>query len=139
MLCVFKRSIPGNDSTKYRKAPATYKIVWCGGITKTIQAHLWAYILDIIAGADSFFDERTSPNPLNGKLLCSTMTETYEYDIIRVRKKGTLKVRFEEDYREIIKQKAREGWRVVQLFAPPIEGYGVVQFVDLIFERKSVY
>lgn len=67
------------------------------------------------------------------------MTETYEYDIIRVRKKGTLKVRFEEDYREIIKQKAREGWRLVQLFAPPIEGYGVVKFVDLIFERKSVY
>jgi hypothetical protein len=83
--------------------------------------------------------EHKNPNPLNDRLLCITMTETYEYDIIRVRKKGTLKVRFEEDYREIIKQKAREGWRLVQLFAPPIEGYGVVKFVDLIFERKSVY
>ena len=67
------------------------------------------------------------------------MTDTYEYDIVRIEKKGILNVRLEEDYREIVKQKAREGWRLVQIFAPPIEGYGVMKFADLIFERKSVF
>ena len=67
------------------------------------------------------------------------MTDTYEYDIVRIEKKGILNVRLEEDYREIVQQKAREGWRLVQIFAPPIEGYGVMKFADLIFERKSVF
>lgn len=67
------------------------------------------------------------------------MTEEYEYEIIRIRKKGVLNVELEEDYREIIKKKAREGWRLVQIFAPPIDGYGVIKFADLIFERKSVF
>ena len=67
------------------------------------------------------------------------MTDTYEYDIVRLEKKGILNVRLEEDYREIVNQKAREGWRLVQIFAPPIEGYGVIKFADLIFERKSVF
>ncbi len=67
------------------------------------------------------------------------MADIYEYDIIRVGKKGFLNVKLEEDYREIIKQKARDGWRLVQIFAPPIEGYGVIKFVDLIFERQSVF
>lgn len=67
------------------------------------------------------------------------MTDTYEYDIVRLEKKGILNVRLEEDYREIVNQKAREGWRLVQIFAPPIEGYGVMKFADLIFERKSVF
>ena len=67
------------------------------------------------------------------------MDEQYEYEIIRIEKKGLLNVKLKEDYREIVKEKAREGWRLVQVFAPPIEGYGVIKFVDLIFERKSVF
>ena len=67
------------------------------------------------------------------------MDEQYEYEIIRIEKKGLLNVKLTEDYREIVKEKAREGWRLVQVFAPPIEGYGVIKFVDLIFERKSVF
>jgi hypothetical protein len=67
------------------------------------------------------------------------MDEKYEYEIIRIEKKGVLNVKLKEDYREIIKEKAKEGWRLVQVFAPPIEGYGVIKFVDLIFERKSVF
>ena len=69
----------------------------------------------------------------------TTMTDTYEYDIIRIGKKGLLNVELEKDYREIIKEKARDGWRLVLIFAPPIEGYGVIKFVDVIFERKSVF
>ncbi|MFC1754358.1 DUF4177 domain-containing protein [Thermoproteota archaeon] len=65
--------------------------------------------------------------------------EKYEYDIVRVNKKGVLNVKFEEDYREIIKEKAKHGWRFVQAFSPPIEGYGVAKFVDIIFEKKSEY
>ncbi len=67
------------------------------------------------------------------------MTDTYEYEIIRIKKKGIVNIHLKEDYREIIKEKAREGWRLVQIFAPPLEGYGTIKFVDLIFERKSVF
>jgi hypothetical protein len=67
------------------------------------------------------------------------MVDTYEYEIIRIERKGVLNVKLEEDYREIIKKKAKEGWRLVQVFAPPMEGYGVAQFVDVILERQSVF
>ena len=67
------------------------------------------------------------------------MSDTYEYEIIRIEKKGVLNPKLEEDYREIIKNKAREGWRLVQIFSPPLEGYGTIKFVDIIFERKSVF
>lgn len=78
-------------------------------------------------------------NLLKYSLFMATMTDTYEYDIIRIEKKGILNVELKEDYRELIKEKARDGWRLVQIFAPPIEGYGVIKFVDVIFERKSVF
>ncbi len=64
------------------------------------------------------------------------MNEEYEYEIVRVQRTGLLNVSLTEDYREIIKEKAKNGWRLVQVFAPPLEGYGVAKFVDIIFERK---
>ena len=41
-----------------------------------------------------------------------------------------------EDYHPIIDLHAREGWRLVQIFAPPISGYGIAQYFELIFERE---
>lgn len=68
-----------------------------------------------------------------------TMSDTYEYEIIRIKKKGVLNPQLKEDYREIIKEKAKEGWQLAQIFAPALEGYGTIKFVDIIFERKSVF
>jgi hypothetical protein len=42
----------------------------------------------------------------------------------------------EEDYREVIKKYASQGYRLVQVFAPPIKGHGIVDYFDLIFEKE---
>ena len=44
-----------------------------------------------------------------------------------------------EDYHRIIEDHAFEGWRLVQIFAPPISGYGVAVSYELIFEREKRY
>ncbi len=61
----------------------------------------------------------------------------YRYEIIRIEIKGLITSRPKEDYREIIKEKAKEGWRLKQLFAPAIEGAGAAPYIDLIFEKKT--
>ncbi|KUO53635.1 MAG: hypothetical protein APF76_11905 [Desulfitibacter sp. BRH_c19] len=62
----------------------------------------------------------------------------YEYRFIKIKLKSGFKGRKpEEDYHEIIEQYAREGWRLVQIFAPAISGYGAAEFYELIFERNK--
>ncbi len=61
----------------------------------------------------------------------------YRYEIIRVEMKGFITTRPKEDYREIIKEKAKEGWRFKQLFAPAIDGAGAASFIDIIFEKPE--
>ncbi len=61
----------------------------------------------------------------------------YEYKFYRIDLK--IKIRgavLEEDYQEIVKDHAKQGYRLVQVFAPPIKGYGVADYFELIFERK---
>ncbi|NGZ77336.1 DUF4177 domain-containing protein [Saccharibacillus alkalitolerans] len=59
----------------------------------------------------------------------------YEYDIVRI-EMGALKGKPKEDHHAIIHAHAREGWRLVQLFAPPSVGYGTATFMELYFERE---
>lgn len=62
----------------------------------------------------------------------------YEYKFVNVELKTTFKGRKPtEDYRRIVEQHAAEGWRLLQIFAPPISGYGVADSFELIFERKK--
>lgn len=64
------------------------------------------------------------------------MTQRFEYEFVRlgegwfgVRKTGR------EQYQETIRQYARQGWRLVQIFAPSIGAYGSSLYYELIFER----
>lgn len=41
-----------------------------------------------------------------------------------------------EDYQEVVARMAKDGWRLVQIFAPPVSGYGAARFFELIFQRK---
>ena len=41
-----------------------------------------------------------------------------------------------EGYHEIIEKHGREGWRLVQVFAPGTGPSGIVSFFELIFERE---
>ncbi|MFV8828576.1 DUF4177 domain-containing protein [Alkalihalobacterium sp. APHAB7] len=61
----------------------------------------------------------------------------YEYKFVKVDLKSTWKgTKPEEDYHTVIKQHGAEGWRLVQIFAPAIAGYGAAEFYEIIFEKK---
>jgi hypothetical protein len=42
-----------------------------------------------------------------------------------------------QDYHAVILDHARQGWRLVQIFAPAIHGYGKAVSYELIFERPK--
>lgn len=62
----------------------------------------------------------------------------YEYKFIRLEIKGFLKRRVEPDYHQVVREYAKEGWRLVQILAPPIGSYGIAPFFELIFERQKI-
>jgi hypothetical protein len=64
------------------------------------------------------------------------MQARYEYKFVRLGE-GWWGVRREgrDRYQEVVHQHAREGWRLVQVFAPPIAGYGSAKYYEAIFER----
>jgi hypothetical protein len=64
------------------------------------------------------------------------MNQHYEYKFVRLGE-GFLGVRkaAKETYQEVIQQHAREGWRLVQIFAPGIGAYGSARYYELIFEK----
>ena len=59
----------------------------------------------------------------------------YEYKFVKLKLSSFLK-NPEQDYHAVITEHAHQGWRLKQIFAPPISGYGVAKFYELIFERK---
>lgn len=65
------------------------------------------------------------------------LTRTYEYKFIRLGE-GFLMVRkaAKTGYQEAIQQHAREGWRLVQIFAPGIGASGAAKFYEIILERE---
>lgn len=61
----------------------------------------------------------------------------YEYKFEKIGlKSGFLTKKPKEDYHGIIEKHAREGWRLVQIFAPGISGYGTAAHYEIIFERE---
>ena len=60
-----------------------------------------------------------------------------EYKFIRVRT-GFWNGPPKEDYHAIIEEHARLGWRLVQIFAPPLGSYGTAKFYELIFEKDKL-
>lgn len=65
------------------------------------------------------------------------MNQRYEYKFVRLGE-GWLGAKREAraQYQEQIHQHAREGWRLVQVFAPGVGGYGAAKYFELIFERE---
>lgn len=64
------------------------------------------------------------------------MPQQYEYKFVRLGE-GFLEVRKagKEGYQEEIHKHAAEGWRLVQIFAPGVGGYGAAKYFEMIFER----
>ena len=64
------------------------------------------------------------------------MTQSYEYKFVRLGE-GFAGVRREarKTYQDVIHQHAREGWRLVQIFAPGVGGYGAAKYYEIVLER----
>ncbi|MFL0247133.1 DUF4177 domain-containing protein [Candidatus Clostridium stratigraminis] len=61
----------------------------------------------------------------------------YENKIVRINlKQRMLEMKPEQNYEDVINKYTQEGWRFIQVFAPPIFGSGAATFYDLIFERE---
>ena len=65
------------------------------------------------------------------------MNQKYEYKFVRLGE-GFLSVRRSgrESYQHVVNEHAEQGWRLVQIFAPGIGGYGAAKYYELIFERE---
>jgi hypothetical protein len=63
----------------------------------------------------------------------------YEYRFVRLElSRGfSFTARPQQDHRAIIDEHARQGWRLVQIFAPPTGRYGRAAYFELIFERPK--
>ena len=62
---------------------------------------------------------------------------TYEYKFVKLELSGFWTVKTEMDHHAVIEQHATDGWRLVQIFAPAIAGYGQATYFELIFERPK--
>jgi len=61
---------------------------------------------------------------------------TYEYKFVMVElKSGFSRYMPKQDYHEIIQHLSKEGWRLVQIFAPATAGFGTASYFELIFEK----
>lgn len=61
----------------------------------------------------------------------------YEYKFVRLGE-GWLGARVEatKGYQEAVRQHARDGWRLLQIFAPPTGAYGSAKYYELVLERE---
>ena len=65
------------------------------------------------------------------------MFQKYEYKFISVGK-GFLwaNSRAEKEYKEIIHEHTKKGWRLVQIFAPSTGFYGYSKYFEIILEKE---
>jgi len=62
----------------------------------------------------------------------------YEYAFVQIElRSGWWSSQPAEDYHGVIEERAEQGWRLVQIFAPPIVAYGTTNAFELIFERPA--
>ncbi len=68
---------------------------------------------------------------------------TYEYEFVRLGEgRGSAvfgvsdSARKPEAYQAVVHQRALEGWRLVQIFAPSVAAFGAAKYYELIFERE---
>ena len=65
------------------------------------------------------------------------MVQRYEYEFVRLGE-GMMSVKkwARQQYQQMIYEYSRQGWRLVQIFAPGTGAYGAAKYYELIFERE---
>ena len=62
----------------------------------------------------------------------------YEHTFVKIELAGGMKLKPKTDYHETVYEYEKEGWELVQIFAPPTKGYGLAEYYELIFKRKNM-
>ncbi len=65
----------------------------------------------------------------------------YEYKFVRTGEGRTSALfgpqeKARNEYEAVVHEHAREGWRLVQIFAPGVAAFGAAKYYELIFERE---
>ena len=71
----------------------------------------------------------------------ATRTQRYEYKFVRLGEyRGSaffgVHDKARKTYEETVQEQARDGWRLVQIFAPGVAAFGAAKYYELIFERE---
>ncbi len=65
----------------------------------------------------------------------------YEYKFVRIGEYGGsalfgVRDKDRKDYQHIVHEHAKDGWRLVQIFAPGVAAFGAARYYEFIFERE---
>ena len=66
----------------------------------------------------------------------------YEYKFVRLGESRTsaffgVHATARKTYQDVVREQARDGWRLLQIFAPGVAAFGAAKYYELIFERES--
>ena len=69
-------------------------------------------------------------------------TRSYEYKFVRIGENRVSSLfgpaeSARRDYQDVVREHARDGWRLVQIFAPGVAAFGAARYYELIFEREA--
>ena len=70
------------------------------------------------------------------------MQKTFEYKFVRLGEYGGsaffgVQDKARNAYEEVVHEHARDGWRLVQIFALGVAAFGAAKYYELIFERAE--
>jgi hypothetical protein len=61
----------------------------------------------------------------------------FEYKFVTIELVGIFNRGPKDDYRKVIEEHAKQGWRLVQIFAPGTAAEGRAKYFEIIFERPK--
>ena len=75
-------------------------------------------------------------------MVTAEATRLYEYKFVRLGEYGGsalfgVQDRVRNSYEPVVHEHARDGWRLVQIFAPGTAAFGAARYYELIFEREK--
>jgi len=84
---------------------------------------------------------QSNPRPSRRCIVSTVSTRTFEYEFVRLGENRVSsffgpQTKARHDYQEVVHAHARDGWRLVQIFAPGVAAFGAAKYYELIFERE---
>jgi hypothetical protein len=70
------------------------------------------------------------------------MAKTCEYKFVRLGESPTsalfgVQTKARHTYQDVVHEHARDGWRLLQIFAPGVAAFGAAKSYELVFEREG--